>query len=206
VSVEGIEASGKSTLLGGLAARLRERGIDVVATREPGGTALGDRLRAAFVDPALALDPIAEALLVNASRAQLVTEVIAPALRAGAWVLADRYVTATLAYQGYGRGVDLGLLRTLAAAATRGVESELVFLVDIPTELSRERVAARARASGVVADRLEREGAAFHERVRAGYLALAGLDPSVVKLDGTAPEAAVLDEAWQAVGSRFALE
>ncbi|MFZ1126432.1 MAG: dTMP kinase [Candidatus Baltobacteraceae bacterium] len=203
--MEGIEGSGKSTLLHGLLAHLRARGIDVEATREPGGTALGDRLRAAFVDPAVKLDPVAEALLLNASRAQLVSEAIAPALGAGRWVLSDRFTTATLAYQGYGRGVDLALLRELAAAATRGVEPELVLLVDIPVELSRRRVSARSSATGVDADRLEREDVAFHERVRAGYLALAEADPRIAVLDGTRPPDVLREAAWEALRARFAL-
>ncbi|MBD5656153.1 MAG: dTMP kinase, partial [Candidatus Eremiobacteraeota bacterium] len=101
MTVEGIEGSGKSTLLASLAAGMAALGIAVVVTREPGGTALGNRLRAAFVEPGLAIDPIAEALIVNASRAQHVVEVIEPALAAGSWVLCDRFADATLAYQGY---------------------------------------------------------------------------------------------------------
>ena len=175
------------------------------ATREPGGTALGDRLRAVFVDPDVKLAPVAEALLLNASRAQLVAEVVVPALEAGRWVLSDRYATATLAYQGYGRGVDLALLRALAAAATRGVEPDLVLLVDVPVELSRRRVAERSSATGVDADRLERENVAFHERVRAGYHALAEADPRIVSLDGARPREAVLAAAWETLRARFAL-
>jgi dTMP kinase len=183
---------------------LQARGIEAEATREPGGTLLGDRLRAAFVDPALKLDPVAEALLLNASRAQLVSDVIAPALGAGRWVLSDRFTTATLAYQGYGRGVDLALLRTLAAAATRGLEPELVLLLDIPVELSHRRVAARSSATGVDADRLEREEVAFHERVRAGYLALAEADSRIVALDGAQARDVLLEAAWETVRARFA--
>lgn len=162
-------------------------------------------MRAAFVDPAVKLDPVAEALLLNASRAQLVSEAIAPALGAGRWVLSDRFTTATLAYQGYGRGVDLALLRELAAAATRGVEPELVLLVDVPVELSRRRVSARSSATGVDADRLEREDVAFHERVRAGYLALAEADPRIAVLDGTRPPDVLREAAWEALRARFAL-
>jgi dTMP kinase len=184
---------------------LQAHGIEVEATREPGGTLLGDRLRAVFVDPAVELDPIAEALLLNASRAQLVSDVISPALGAGCWVLTDRFSTATLAYQGYGRGVDLALLRELAAAATRGVEPELVLLVDIPVDLSRRRVNARSSATGEGADRLEREEVAFHQRVRAGYLALAATDSRIVALDGVRAPDVVLEAAWEALRARFAL-
>ena len=185
LTVEGIEGSGKSTLLAALAAHLAGRGERVVTTREPGGTALGNRLRAAFLEPGAAIDPVAEAFVVNASRAQHVAEVIEPALATGTWVLCDRFAAATLAYQGYGRGVDFATLRALAAIATRGREPDLTLLVDVPVAVSRERVAARALAEQVPVDRLEREGGAFHERVRAGYLELAAADPRFAIVDGT---------------------
>jgi dTMP kinase len=203
VSVEGIEGSGKSTLLAGLLARLRAEGIEVEATREPGGTALGDRLRAAFVDLAVKPTPVAEAMLLNASRAQLVAEVIAPALAAGRWVLSDRFSTATLAYQGYGRRLNLEFLRGLASAAIQGVEPDLVLLIDIPVDLSHRRVAARAAATGAAVDRLEREEMVFHQRVRAGYLALAATDEKIVVLDGARPPEVVLEEACAALRARF---
>jgi dTMP kinase len=204
VVVEGIEGSGKSTLISSLAVRLHDLGIDVVTTREPGGTALGNRLRAAFVDPESAIDPLAEAFVVNASRAQHLSEVIEPALRAGRVVLCDRFAAATLAYQGYGRGVDLETLRTLARIATNGREPDLTLLLDVDVERSRERVAARARASGVPADRLEREGASFHERVRDGYLTLARADGARwTILDGTNPPAEVSDAAFRALAAKL---
>jgi dTMP kinase len=186
--------------------RLRARGLDVVTTREPGGTVLGNRLRAAFVDPESAIDPIAEAFVVNASRAQHVSEVIEPALRAGRVVLCDRFAAATLAYQGYGRGVDLETLRTLARIATNGREPDLTLLVDIEVDVSRERVAVRARESGVAADRLEREGASFHARVRDGYLTLARADGARwTILDGTSPPAEVSDAAFRALTAKLAV-
>ncbi len=175
---------------------MRAAGHAVVVTREPGGTAFGDRMRAAFVASDVPVDPLAEAFALNASRAQLVAEVIDPALRAGSWVLCDRYATATLAYQGFGRELDLTLLRELDAIATRGVEPDRVLLLDIPVALSRERVAARARATGVGLDRLEREDNAFHERVRAGYLALADEDRRIEVIDGTLPPEDVARLAW----------
>lgn len=176
-------------MLAGLATLFRGRGCDVLVTREPGGTALGNRLRAAFVDPETAIDPIAEAFVVNASRAQHVGEVIEPALRAGRLVLCDRYAAATLAYQGYGRGVDLETLLALERIATRGRTPDLTLLVDVDVATSRARVEARSRANGLAADRLEREGDGFHERVRAGYRTLAAANPRFVTLDGTlAPE------------------
>ncbi len=176
--------------------RIRAAGHALVLTREPGGTPFGDRMRAAFVTPGAAVDPLAEAFALNASRAQLVAEIIDPALRAGSWVLCDRYTTATLAYQGFGRELDLTLLRELCSIATRGVEPNHVLLLDIPVPLSRERVAARAAALGQSTDRLEREDDAFHERVRAGYLALASEDPRIAVLDATLPADELAEVAW----------
>ncbi len=172
-------------------------------TREPGGTALGDRLRAAFVEPGLAIDAVAEAFVVNASRAQHVAEVIEPALRIGKFVLCDRFSAATLAYQGYGRGVDLRALETLARIATGGLRPALTLLVDVPIKVSRQRLAARARASGVPEDRLERESSDFHTRVRDGYLALARSDEHTVTLDGTQSVEALLQAACRIVTAKL---
>jgi len=183
ISIEGIEGSGKSTLRAGLVAELRGYAagpIPTVETREPGGTALGERVRALFLDPAGRIEARAEALLLNAARAQLVRETIAPALAAGNWVVSDRFSTSTLAYQGYGRGLELDGLRSLAAFATGGLEPDLVLLVDIPPEVSRERLRGRPGAD----DRVEREDDAFHARVRAGYLELAAGDARMRVLDG----------------------
>ncbi len=160
-------------------------------------------MRAAFVEPGLRIDPMAEAFVVNASRAQHVVEVIEPALAAGRTVLCDRFALATLAYQGYGRGVDLDALRALATIATRGREPDVTLLVDIPVDVSRERVLSRSRAEGTVVDRLEREGAAFHERVREGYLALAQSDARTLVLDGTLSPADLLEAAWDALAPKL---
>jgi len=131
-----------------------------------------------------------------AARAQHVREVIEPALAAGAWVLCDRFVLATLAYQGYGRGLPLDVMRGLCHAATSGRMPDLTFLIDVPVDVSFERVRERTAAVGQAADRLEREGASFHARVRDGYLALAAADPDViVVLDGTQRQRDVADAA-----------
>ncbi len=192
-------------MLAGLAARMRERGLNVVVTREPGGTALGERLRTIFKTPDLAIDPLAEALIVNASRAQHMAELISPALAAGQWIVCDRFAAATLAYQGYGRGVPLKTLRELAEFATRGRFPDLTLLIDVPVEVSRRRVAARALQAAEAEDRLERESAGFHARVRDGYLELAREDPTIVTLDGILEPEALREVAWRAVVARFAL-
>jgi dTMP kinase len=183
VTFEGIEAAGKSTLIAALAHDLRTDGDSVLVTREPGGTPLGDALRVVFVDPAFAVDPIAEVMLLNASRAQLVAEVIAPALKERTTVLCDRFFDATVAYQGYGRGLNVESLLEICLMATHRIAPELTFLLDLPPEVSRARVAARGDA-----DRLEREDVEFHTRVREGYLSLATrFSNRYVILDATLP-------------------
>lgn len=179
------------------------RGRAIVTTREPGGTPLGDLLRAAFVEPGVILTPLTEAFVVNASRAQLIDDVIEPALARGAWVLCDRYVDATFAYQGFGRGLAYDTLRTLVDTATRGRLPDLTFLVDVPVEVSRSRVASRAEAAHVAIDRLEREDTAFHERVRAGYLELAREDARIVTLDGTLAPDVLCETATAIVAAKF---
>jgi len=183
VTFEGIEAAGKSTLIAALAADLRNGGDLVLVTREPGGTPLGDSLRAVFLDPALRIDPLAEVLLLNAARAQLVADVIAPALKDRTVVLCDRFFDATVAYQAYGRGLDLEAVLDLCLTATHRIAPDLTFLIDVPVELSRERLRVRGGA-----DRLEREDAEFHARVREGYLRLAErFSNRYVILDGRLP-------------------
>jgi len=196
ITFEGIEGSGKSTLIASLASDLRNRTIDIHVTREPGGTPLGERVRALFLlDPDVKIDPLAEALLINSSRAQLVGDVIVPALRAGTVVLCDRFFDATIAYQGFGRGLDIEMLLELSLTATRRIAPDLTFLLDIPAELSRERL----RARGVAADRLERESLEFHDRVRRGYLQLAERFGRIVVLDGTRRPGDLVAEAMAVI-------
>lgn len=196
ITFEGIEGSGKSTLIASLASDLRNRTIDIHVTREPGGTPLGERVRALFLlDPDVTIDPLAEALLINSSRAQLVGDVIVPALRAGTVVLCDRFFDATIAYQGFGRGLDIEMLLELSLTATRRIAPDLTFLLDIPAELSRERL----RARGVAADRLERESLEFHDRVRRGYLQLAERFGRIVVLDGTRRPGDLVAEAMAVI-------
>jgi dTMP kinase len=198
VTFEGIEAAGKSTLIAALNEELTTRGNVVLVTREPGGTPLGDALRAVFLDPALAVDPIAEVMLLNASRAQLVADVIAPALKARSVVLCDRFFDATVAYQGYGRGLNVDALLEICLTATHRIAPDLTFLIDIPVALSQARVRERGGA-----DRLEREGLAFHTRVREGYLALAERFPNrYVVLEGTQPAHVLAASAWAVFSER----
>lgn len=197
VSFEGIEGAGKTTLITALAVELQSIGADVVITREPGGTTFGDAVRAIFVDPNARIEPLAEAFLMNASRAQLVAELIAPALKTGSVILCDRFFDATVAYQGYGRGLDVEMLIRLSLVASQSIAPDITFLLDIDAGLSRERVRSRGAA-----DRLEGEDDEFHERVRAGYLELANRFDRIVVLDGREPPATLLAQALQIVVRR----
>ncbi|HTU82292.1 MAG TPA: dTMP kinase [Candidatus Acidoferrales bacterium] len=197
VTFEGIEGSGKSTLLSGVAARLRANGRDPLVTREPGGTPVGDAIRGLFLNRSSSVAPLTEALLVNAARAQHVADVIEPALATGRTVLCDRFVDSTLAYQGYGRGLDRAALQAMCDLATAGIVPDLTFLLDVPVAVSRLRTRARGRD----ADRLEAEDDAFHERVRAGFLELAR-GPRHRVLDGRLDPDALLAEAMRALTAR----
>lgn len=182
VAVEGIEGSGKSTLVAALGSRLREKGFDVLLTREPGGTTAGNAIRRIFLDRTVAIEPLAEAFLVNAARAQHVAEVLRPALAAGRVVICDRFTDSTLAYQGYGRGLAMTRLRELCEAATGGVSADLILLLDLPVDIARARLRERAERT----DRIEAEGDDFHHRVRRGFLEIA-TSPRHRVLDGTMP-------------------
>lgn len=186
VTIEGVEASGKSTLISGLAQCVRARGREIFVTREPGGTLAGDAVRRIFLEPGLMLAPLTEALLVSAARAEHVTKAIRPALAAKGVVICDRFLDSTLAYQGFGRGLDLAMLAQLGRIATGGLVPERTYIIDIPVAVLRERL----RMRGDDIDRLEAESDAFHERVRAGFLHLASSAPHYRLLDGTlTPEA-----------------
>lgn len=174
VTFEGPDGSGKTTQVARLAERLRAAGHDVIATREPGGTRIGDQVRAILHAPGnRSMRPVTELLLYCASRAQLVSEVIRPHLERGGIVLSDRYADSSLAYQGYGRGIDPASLRAILAFATDGLRPDLTLLLD----LDAEEGLRRRRGSGGEWNRLDQETVAFHTRVREGYLALARAEP-----------------------------
>jgi dTMP kinase len=172
LTLEGPDGGGKSTQLEPLARTLRALGYPVVVTREPGGTALGERIRSILLDwKSGGMTPWTEALLFTAARAELVAQVIRPQLAQGAVVICDRYLDSTLAYQGVGRGLDLDVLGRLQQEATGGLQPHLTLWFDVPVEI------ALARRRNGARDRLDGETAAFHGRVREGYRGLAAQDP-----------------------------
>ena len=179
ITFEGGDGTGKSTQIKALERHLAARGRSFVSTREPGGTPLGKLIRQALLE--VGKQPIGsptELFLYLADRAQHVQDVILPALDSAKLVLCDRYTDSTLAYQGYGRGIDLEVLRELNRVADRGVKPELTLLFDCPVELGLSRTAKRLAEEGTGReDRFERETVEFHERVRAGFLALARAEP-----------------------------
>lgn len=183
VTFEGIEGVGKSTQVARAAAHLRSRGVEVVVTREPGGTPLAEALRRIVLEPhEEPLDGISELLLMFAARSIHLANLIEPALRRGAWVLCDRFTDATEAYQGGGRGVDLRDVHALERIAQRGRRPDLTLLLDAPVAVA----AARARARGPQTDRFETERTEFFERVRAAYLAILAREPGrVYRVDAT---------------------
>ncbi len=175
ITFEGPEGSGKSSQIAQLCAYLQAQGFSPLMTREPGGTPIGDQIRACLHDVQnTAMTAVAEVLLYSASRAQLVGEVIRPALVAGQIVLCDRYADSTLAYQGYGRGLNLADLTELTRIATRGLIPDLTLLLDIDVE----KGLARRRVGGGEMNRLDLEVVAFHQRVRDGYHRLRTADPA----------------------------
>ncbi|WP_288434661.1 dTMP kinase [uncultured Deinococcus sp.] len=198
LTFEGPEGAGKSTQLAALVRRLRAAGHTVTETREPGGTLLGTEVRRVVLDPALEMGPLPEFLLYSASRAQLVAEVIRPALERGEVVVCDRYADSTLAYQGYGRGLDLGFLERVTQEATGGLRPDLTVLLDLDPALGLARAAQRGQP-----DRLERADLAFHTRVREGFLALAAAEPGrVLVMDATRPENDLSADIWTAVAAQ----
>lgn len=179
ITLEGPEGSGKSTHAALLADALTQAGDEVVRVREPGGTATGEAIREILQHDRAgeALFPETETLLFAACRAQLVHQVIRPALERGCVVISDRFADSTTAYQGYGRGFGADRIEAVNAFALHGVRPDLTLLLDLPVEEGFARVQARNRVAGTARDRMENESLSFHEAVRAGYLELAGREP-----------------------------
>jgi dTMP kinase len=189
ITIEGLDGAGKTTVATALAGRLTERGVDIRVLREPGGVPAAERIRALVKDPAARIGARAEALLYAAARAQLVDEAIEPLLSAGTWVLLDRFVDSSLAYQGGGRELGVEPVRSVNEFATGGLRPDRTLLLAIDASVGR----ARTRERGEPVDRLEREHDQFFERIASAYAELAAADPERIRtIDGTAPPEAVL--------------
>ena len=188
ITFEGGEGCGKSTQVKRFAAALESRGIKVLLTREPGGTRLAELVRGLLKDEVE--DPPAdraELLLFLAARAQLVRNVIRPALEEGTWVVSDRFSDSTVAYQGYGRGLPLDFVRAANDFACEGLRPDLTFLLDLDPAVAHARMRGREQETNTAADRIERAGDEFHARLRRGFLALAAADaPRFAVIDASA--------------------
>ena len=202
ITFEGPEGSGKSTQIRLLADRLASGGIEVICTREPGGTAIGEEIRNILQHDAVGESPCdrAELLLFTASRSQLMDRVILPALAAGKWVLCDRFIDSTLAYQGFARGMDIETLDRINGFAIHDRKPDLTILLDLEVERGFDRLAERYAGGTESADRFEREARDFHHRVRNGYLQLAAREPARFRVvDSGQPIAKTSAEIWNAV-------
>lgn len=206
ISFEGSEGSGKSTQISRLAAHLQKAGHDVISTREPGGTEIGEQIRNIIVHNSKGDEMCAETelLLFTAARAQLVREVIAPALLRGAMVLSDRYLDSSTVYQGIGRNLAADPVQQINQFAVGSVMPDLTIVIDVPTDVSLARI--RQRASDLP-DRMERENIDFYKKIREGYLVLAkGMPDRFVVVDGTLGQDAIEKQIWAAVRDRVALK
>ncbi|MHB9155151.1 MAG: dTMP kinase [Endomicrobiales bacterium] len=198
ITLEGCEGCGKTTQARLLSGYLTENGYAVVLTREPGGTRLAEAVRKVLLDPGNRISPLAELLLYEAGRAQHVEEVILPALRAGKVVVCDRFTDATLAYQGYARGLDLAVIKNLNGIAAQGLSPDLTVYLDINVKAGLRRAKTLKKDDFVPGggDRLERENLRFHRRVREGYRALAAREPKRIV---TIPTAETIEKTQEQI-------
>lgn len=192
ISLEGIEGAGKSTQMAFIADYLQSKNIDVVLTREPGGTELGEQVRDLLLTPRdERMVDDAELLLMFAARVQHLQQKILPALSNGQWVISDRFVDATFAYQGGGRGINAGRIQSLAEWSLKGVSTDLTFLFDLPVAVGQERVTSRGNAK----DRFELEKHSFFDKVRDAYLQAASAQPARIKvIDAAQPVNHIQDQ------------
>ena len=204
ITFEGIDGCGKTTQLRAFAAWLREAGRNVVEAVEPGGTPIGREIRRVLLDPAsTGMDSRTELLLYFASRAQNVAEVIRPALAEGKIVVCDRFTDSTLVYQGCGRGIDSAIIRDLDRIACDGLTPDVTVLIEIDVKTSLLRARRRNDRTGAAESRIDDESAAFHTRVRDGYLALVAAEPGrFIRIDGKAGIAEVGNRIREALNGR----
>lgn len=206
ITFEGPEGAGKSTQAAMLIARLEARGIEIIYTREPGGTKLGEAIRGVLQYNAAgeAPCPESEVLLFEASRAQLVRQVILPALERGAWVVCDRFFDSTTAYQGFGRGFPVELMETINRFAVGEAVPDMTILLDVNVSLGMQRCVKRQAGQAMKYDRIESEALEFHERVRQGYLELARRYPERFRqVDAMRHAEPIADDVWRLVRDAF---
>lgn len=199
ITLEGVEGSGKSSVIAFLARKLEEAGQPYLLTREPGGSPLGEKIRPLLLEVGQDLAPLTELFMFQADRAQHVAQIIRPALQNGVWVICDRYSDSTVAYQGYGRGMDPDVLHDMCDAATGGLWPDLTLLLDISPELGLERANRRNEEKGLtrLEGRFEAEKMAFHQLVRQGYLDRATRFPErFATLDSALPLEELQEKAW----------
>ncbi len=195
ITFEGLDASGKSTQAELTAERFRESGENVIVIREPGGTELGEKVRSILLDVNSTIEPVAEVFLFSAARAQLVREVIRPALSQGDIVICDRYVDSTTSYQGYGREISLESIHAINRLAIEDVSPDLNFFIDI----SIDEIERRQRAAGISADRMERAGRDFFERARKGYYELSRTEKRLKIIQGERSPEDIFSEIWSLI-------
>jgi dTMP kinase len=203
ITFEGPEGSGKTTQIRLLEQRLQAEHVSVLYTREPGGSAIGEQIRHVLHDLGnQAMDPRAEALLYSAARAQHVAQIILPALRADRVVISDRYAESTLAYQGYGHGLDLGILQQITAFATHGLRADLVIYLDLDVALGLQRKRHDLQTGRGEWNRMDDHAVAFHRRVRQGYLEMAAAEPGRwLLIDATEPVKDIHDSVYNRIQS-----
>lgn len=189
ITLEGVDGAGKSSHIESIAALLRARGRRVLVTREPGGTPLAEKLRALVLTESM--DPLSETLLMFSARSDHLRRVLAPALAEGTWIVCDRFTDATVAYQGGGKGVSIGLIDQLRRAVHPDTEPDLTLVFDCPYEVARERLGKTCKAL----DRFEREGREFFDRVRGAYLRSAAAQPARIRVIDASCELAIVKKS-----------
>ena len=208
ITFEGIEGCGKTTQIGMLEERLNSRGYEVVVTREPGGCPISDQIRSVLLNGAnKMMAPLTELLLYAAARSQHVAEVIAPALESGKIVLCDRFTDATMAYQGFARGLDMALVEKLNQLAAGDIRPQMTILFDCPVEIGLSRAVSPLDTQGIRENRFELESLAFHRRVRDGYVTIARQEPErILVIAADRGVQAVADDVLHAVLARISGE
>ncbi|CUS86289.1 dTMP kinase [Candidatus Kryptonium thompsonii] len=200
ITFEGVDLCGKTTQAEILVQRLKNSGFDVVFLREPGGTKISELIRNILLDSQnKEMDPITELFLFSASRAQLVREIIIPSLNSGKIVVCDRFYDSTLAYQGYGRGIEIEKIKIVNELASGGLVPDLTFLIDIPVD----EIYKRKKEKYGDFDRMERSGVEFYERVRKGYLEIAKISDRFFIIDGQKKIDEISDQIWTIVSEKL---